>query len=348
MQRAGASGTLNVRIDDKTYPGANGKGVQAVRGLAFCAESQGCTALVGPSGCGKTTILKIIAGLDRNFDGEISLNGSEADASRIGFVFQEPTLLPWRSLEENVRLAATPEMTDADLDALLDQTEIAEFRDRFPGELSLGLARRASIVRALAAKPHILLLDEPFANLDPRLRLDLRRLLVDIHRLHRTQQLTMVYVTHDLDDALALADRIVVLNQGRIEQAAPPEELYRRPQSAFVATFVGKAAIVSGTIEGTEVRTPLGGFSNPRSDLNETSEIEVVLRPEDIEAGQEGVPAEVAEVLFVGDRYLVRALTSWGPIWTYSATRPVPGDTIAVRVRRGWPLESAGPLAVTE
>ncbi len=208
MQRAGASGTLKVRIDDKTYPGANGEGVQAVRGLAFCAESQSCTALVGPSGCGKTTILKIIAGLDRNFEGQILLNGSEADASRIGFVFQEPTLLPWRSLEENVRLAATPEMSDADLDALLDQTEIAEFRDRFPGELSLGLARRASIVRALAAKPDLLLLDEPFVSLDGATAAKLRRLVA---RILDQQSVTALLVTHDLAEAVELADRIITL-----------------------------------------------------------------------------------------------------------------------------------------
>ena len=148
-----------------------------------------------------------------------------------------------------------------------------------------------------------------------------------------------MYVTHDLEDAFGLADRIAVLNQGTLEQAASPEELYRRPASAFVATFVGKAAIVPATIKGTEVHTPLGGFSNPRSDLHKSSGIDVVLRPEDVGVGQEGVPAHVAEVVFYGDRYLVRAFTESGPIWTYIPTRPDPGDTIVVRVRRGWPLE---------
>jgi len=209
MQRAGASGTLRVRIDDKTYPGADGDGVQAVRGLAFSAASNSCTALVGPSGCGKTTILKIIAGLDRNFAGEISLNGTEADTSRIGFVFQEPTLLPWRSLEENVRLAATPEMREEDLEALLEQAEIAEFRDRFPGELSLGLARRASIVRALAARPDLLLLDEPFVSLDSETAAKLRRLVV---RILDQRSVTALLVTHDLAEAVELADRIITLS----------------------------------------------------------------------------------------------------------------------------------------
>jgi len=209
MQRAGASGTLKVRIDDKTYPGANGAGVQAVRDLTFCAESNSCTALVGPSGCGKTTILKIIAGLDRNFAGEISLNGAEAETSRIGFVFQEPTLLPWRSLEENVRLAATQEMSDEDLDTLLEQAQIAEFRDRFPGELSLGLARRASIVRALAAKPDLLLLDEPFVSLDSETAAKLRRLVA---RILDQQSVTALLVTHDLAEAVELADRIITLS----------------------------------------------------------------------------------------------------------------------------------------
>jgi iron(III) transport system ATP-binding protein len=320
-------------------------------GVSFEAEQGERLVILGPSGSGKSTLLRLVAGLDAPSAGMISLHGRPASAGgriliepqarRLSLVFQDLALWPHMVCDEQLHFMG-PDLDTAERKALLRDVGLEDFGPRVAAHMSGGERQRLALARALAAKPRILLLDEPFANLDPRLRLELRRLLLDLHRTH---QVTMVYVTHVLDDALALADRIVVLNQGRIEQTAPPEELYRRPQSTFVATFVGKAAIVSGTIEGNEIRTPLGGFSNPRSDLNETSGIEVVLRPEDIEAGQagqagqEGVPAKVAEVLFVGDRYLVRALTSWGPIWTYSATRPVPGDTIAVRARRGWPLE---------
>lgn len=317
--------------------------------VSFEAEQGERLVILGPSGSGKSTLLRLVAGLDAPSAGTISLHGRPASAEgriivepqarRLSLVFQDLALWPHMVCDEQLHFMG-PELDTAERKALLRDVDLEDFGARLPAHMSGGERQRLALARALAAKPQILLLDEPFANLDPTLRLELRRLLVDIHRLHRTHQLTIVYVTHDLDDALALADRIVVLNQGRIEQVAPPEELYRRPQSAFVATFVGKAAIVSGTLEGSEIHTPLGDFTNPRSDLHDASGIEVVLRPEDIEADAEGVAAEVAEVIFVGDRYLVRALTSCGPIWTYSATRPVPGDTLAVRARRGWPLQS--------
>ncbi len=318
-------------------------------GVSFEAQQGERLVILGPSGSGKSTLLRLIAGLDAPGTGRISLHGNPASADgrilvepqarHLSLVFQDLALWPHMVCDEQLHFMG-PELDTAERKALLRDVGLEDFGPRLPAHMSGGERQRLALARALAAKPRILLLDEPFANLDPGLRLELRRLLVDIHRLHRTHQFTIVYVTHDLDDALALADRIVVLNQGTIEQVAPPEELYRRPQSAFVATFVGKAAIVSGTLAGREIRTPLGDFTNPRSDLNDASDIEVVLRPEDIEAATEGVAAEVVEVLFVGDRYLVRALTSCGPFWTYSATRPVPGATIVVRARHGWPLPS--------
>ena len=133
---------------------------------------------------------------------------------------------------------------------------------------------------------------------------------------------------------------------GTLEQAASPEELYHRPASAFVATFVGKAAIVPATIEGTEVQTPLGGFSDPRADLHPSGGIAVVLRPEDVEVEQEGVPARVAEVVFDGDRYLVRAFTERGLIWTTSRPDPSLETPLVVRVLRGWPVPSSGPTGI--
>ena len=299
-------------------------------GVSFEAEQGERLVILGPSGSGKSTLLRLAAGLDAPTAGMISLHGRPASADgrillepaarRLSLVFQDLALWPHMTCDEQLHFMG-PELDAAERKALLGDVGLEDFETRLPAHMSGGERQRLALARALAAKPRILLLDEPFANLDPSLRLELRRLLVDLHRAH---QVTMIYVTHNLDDALGLADRIVVLNQGSIEQAAPPEELYRRPASAFVATFVGKAAIVAGTIEGSEIRTPLGSFSNPRSDLHGASGIEVVLRPEDIEAGratqatQEGVTAEVAEVLFVGDRYLVRALTAWGPVWTFT------------------------------
>ena len=207
MQHVGDSGRLSVRIGDKTYAGANANGVQAIEELAFVAAAKSCTALVGPSGCGKTTILKIIAGLDRRFTGAVTLGGVAVPSARIGFVFQEPTLLPWRSLEDNVRLAA-PDLSEDALEHLLRQAEIEEFRGLFPGELSLGLARRASIVRALASRPDLLLLDEPFVSLDAATAKKLRALIA---RILDAGPVTALLVTHDLREAVELADRIIML-----------------------------------------------------------------------------------------------------------------------------------------
>lgn len=301
--------------------------------------------ILGPSGSGKSTVLRLVAGLETPGGGTISLSERPASADgrillepsarRLSLVFQDLALWPHLTCDEQLRFMA-PALESTDRKALLSDVGLADFEARLPAHMSGGERQRLALARALAAKPQILLLDEPFANLDPGLRFELQRLLLDLRQTH---QVTIVYVTHDLEDAFALADRIAVLNQGRLEQAAPTEELYRRPANTFVATFVGKAAIVPATIEGSEIHTPLGSFKNPRSNLPPASEIEVVLRPEDVEVGQEGLPARVAHVVFGGDRYLVRALTDSGPVWTYTATGVVPGETIGVRVRRGWPLE---------
>jgi len=208
MQRAGASAPLEVRISDKTYAGADGGAVQAVKGLALTCPAQTCTALVGPSGCGKTTILRIIAGLDSKFTGEVSFAGAPMAQARIGFIFQEPTLLPWRTVEDNIRLAA-PGLSDQALTSLLAQAEIADIGPRFPGELSLGLARRVSIVRAIAAKPDLLLLDEPFVSLDEATAKTLRAL---VGRILDSEAVTAILVTHDLREAVELADQIITLS----------------------------------------------------------------------------------------------------------------------------------------
>jgi len=207
MQRAGASAPLEIRISDKTYAGADGNAVQAVKGLDLSCPAQTCTALVGPSGCGKTTILRIVAGLDAHFSGEVTFADAPIEEARIGFIFQEPTLLPWRTVEDNIRLAA-PDLSARALASLLDQAEIADTAPRFPGELSLGLARRVSIMRAIAAKPDLLLLDEPFVSLDEATAKTLRTLVA---RILDDQAVTALLVTHDLREAVELADQIVTL-----------------------------------------------------------------------------------------------------------------------------------------
>ena len=172
--------------------------------LAFSLGNGEVAALVGPSGCGKTTLLRIIAGLDNDFDGSVALPAH----GMLGMVFQEPRLLPWRTVEQNVRLAA-PQATDAALGTLFQALGLTAHRDHYPGELSLGLARRVALARAFAVEPDLLLLDEPFVSLDDALAARLRDELAD---LVNRRPITTLLVTHNVEEAIGLADRLLLLS----------------------------------------------------------------------------------------------------------------------------------------
>jgi NitT/TauT family transport system ATP-binding protein len=204
MSPAGAPGRLEVCIEQKVFRAASGDNLHVLGGLAFSLGSGEVAALVGPSGCGKTTLLRIIAGLDRDYEGSVRL----PDHCRLGMVFQEPRLLPWRSVEANVRLAA-PEATDAALDTLFRTLGLAAHRGHYPGELSLGLARRVALARAFAVEPDLLVLDEPFVSLDAALAERLRTELVE---LVTRRAVTTLLVTHDVEEAIGLADRLLVMS----------------------------------------------------------------------------------------------------------------------------------------
>jgi len=161
-------------------------------------------AIVGPSGCGKTTLLRIIVGLDRDFEGSVRLPAH----GRLGVVFQEPRLLPWRTVEQNVRLAA-PDASDAALTALFETLGLGEHRRHYPGELSLGLARRVALARAFAVDPELLVLDEPFVSLDAALA---ERLRAELIELVSRRPVTTLLVTHDIEEATGLADRVFLLS----------------------------------------------------------------------------------------------------------------------------------------
>jgi ABC-type nitrate/sulfonate/bicarbonate transport system ATPase subunit len=195
---------LEARVAQKSFRTASGQNVPVITNLSFALEEGETGALIGPSGCGKSTLMRILAGLDRNFDGSVHIPAR----GRVGMVFQEPRLLPWRSVEDNVRLAA-PHASDAEVAALFAALGLSEHRTHFPGELSVGLARRAALARAFAVRPTLLLLDEPFVSLDAPLARQLQR---DLARLVESLGTITVLVTHDVDEAIALADRIFVLS----------------------------------------------------------------------------------------------------------------------------------------
>ncbi|HVX75613.1 MAG TPA: ATP-binding cassette domain-containing protein [Bradyrhizobium sp.] len=216
---AGDAAALELRIDAKSYRSADGTPVEVVGDFDLRLESGSFGALIGPSGCGKTTILKIAAGLDTDFQGWLHPPG----AGRLGFVFQEPRLLPWRTVEQNIRLALPLDQTGIDLTDLFATLGLDRHLARYPGELSLGLARRAAIARAFAVRPDFLLLDEPFVSLDEAVAARLRDELL---ALTTRTKVTTLLVTHDLEDAVELADRLFFLSERPtriiLERTLPP------------------------------------------------------------------------------------------------------------------------------
>lgn len=199
---------LTLHIQSKTYPDHSGQGThEVISDLNLEVGDGSFVCLVGPSGCGKTTLLNIIAGLDHAFDGAIERKGG----GTLGFVFQEPRLLPWLTVRENIELVLREGGTQtAALEALFDTLHLRTIENAFPARLSLGMARRVSLARALAVEPGVLLLDEPFVSLDKPTAERLRGVLLDGWRARRT---SVLMVTHDLDEALQLADRIVFLSR---------------------------------------------------------------------------------------------------------------------------------------
>ena len=196
---------LDVNIDSKRFDGGAGVGLEVLNKLHFKCATDSFTSIVGPSGCGKTTTLRCILGLDSNFDGTVSSNSVDEGAGRMSAVFQEPRLLPWRTVEQNVRLV----LKDPDenkLDELFEELGLTEHREFYPTQLSLGLARRAGLARAFALEPSILVLDEPFVSLDEKTAGRLRKLLA---RVWSARSCTALMVTHNLSEAIELSDKIL-------------------------------------------------------------------------------------------------------------------------------------------
>jgi len=223
-------------------------------------------ALLGPSGCGKSTLLRIIAGFLRQTEGRVRFDGEAVDhlpANRrgVGIVFQNYALFPHMSVRQNVAYGLEAQRWPRErigprVEAMLDLTHMRAFADRLPRQLSGGQQQRVALARCLAIDPKVLLLDEPFGALDKNLRLDMQ---IEVKRLQRNYGITTILVTHDQEEALSMADRIAVMNRGRIEQVASPTEIYDRPTTVFVSQFVGTTNLLPGELAasdaaGSEVR----------------------------------------------------------------------------------------------
>src|SRR5205085_357231 len=234
---------------------------QAVDGVSFEVPSGQLVALLGPSGSGKSTILRIIAGLEPADSGSVELTGEDAthlpvQRRGVGFVFQHYALFRHMSVRQNVAFGLEVQKMRKDevrtrVDELLDLVQLAGYADRYPSQLSGGQRQRVALARALAPRPKVLLLDEPFGALDSKVRDELRTWL---RRLHDEVHVTSLFVTHDQQEAFEVADQVIVLNKGQVEQMGPPQKLYEHPATPFVTEFIGSVNVLSAeTVLGMEL-----------------------------------------------------------------------------------------------
>lgn len=294
-------------------------GVASVSSIDLSVTHGEFICLLGPSGCGKTTTLRMIAGFLEPDEGEIRVGGVTLSAPgsvvpperrRMGMIFQSYAVWPHMTVRQNVayglRLRKTPSRErDERTAAVMRATKLAELAEAYPGELSGGQQQRVALARALAANPDILLLDEPLSNLDANLRAEMR---IEIRRLHHEFHNTSIYVTHDQEEAMTMADRIVVMNAGRIEQIGTPQDLYDRPRSRFVARFIGASNVVEakrvagGAVEvaGRAIEIGEGDFAGPGERMS------FAVKPHDLElipaegAGANAVPGTVRAQAYLG------------------------------------------------
>jgi iron(III) transport system ATP-binding protein len=288
-------------------------GRPAVQGISFAAREGEILCLLGPSGCGKTTILRAIAGFEPVRSGQLFLSGQlvsspdmmiPTENRRVGMVFQEYALFPHLRVQDNIAFGlqhlARSERA-ARVQEMLRLTGLEGFERRYPHELSGGQQQRVALSRALVQNPVVLLLDEPFSNLDPDMAGRMRQ---ELHDLLRRTKTTTVLVTHDHDEAFAMADRIAVLNHGRLEQFDTPEMMYHMPATPFVADFVGQADFIPGTVSQGMVHTELGEFPDT-IECKDGTAVVVMIRPDDIHlVPTEGARSRVISRQFHGSENL--------------------------------------------
>ncbi len=316
------------------------------------------TALLGPSGCGKTTLLRVIAGLEQPDHGQVILDGEDASLQhvrerQVGFVFQHYALFKHMSVFENIAfgLRVKPrhlrpserEIRDKVMQ-LLSLVQLDWLADRYPSQLSGGQRQRIALARALAVEPRVLLLDEPFGALDAKVRKELRRWL---RRLHDELHVTSIFVTHDQEEALEVADRVVLMNRGKVEQVGAPDEVYNHPASPFVYGFLGNVNLFHGRVHEGVLES--GGTPLPVPDLTHARDAAGVgyVRPHELDvepyvAGGEGIVARLTRAHAIGplaqlelerddDHGLIEAVL---PTERFAQLQLKPGSTVLVKPKR--------------
>ncbi|MDB2223869.1 ABC transporter ATP-binding protein [Halorubrum ezzemoulense] len=293
----------------------------AVDDVSLDVRSGELLTFLGPSGCGKTTTLRTIAGLEEPTEGQITLgdevvagDGSFVPPERrdVGIVFQNFALFPHLTVRENIAFG----LTDADaaesearVDELLELVEMTDHGEKTPDQLSGGQKQRVALARSLAPEPEVLLLDEPFSNLDVRLRVEMRE---EVRRILKEAGVTAVSVTHDQEEALSISDRVAVMSDGRIEQVGRPESVFERPESKFVASFLGRASFLEGELRDGKVDTGIGRFDAVTLEGYDTvydgAPVDVLVRPDDLRATP--ATSELADGVVTSRQYV-------GPSFVY-------------------------------
>lgn len=320
---------------------------QALREINLDVKRGEFVSFLGPSGCGKTTLLRAIAGLDRQTSGTIHINGrdvSDAPPSErdFGIVFQSYALFPNLTIAENVGYGLVNQRRPkaeiaARVGELLEMVGLSGQLTKYPAQLSGGQQQRVAVARAIVLEPEVLLLDEPLSNLDAKLRRHVRE---EIRQIQQRLGLTAVYVTHDQEEAMAVSDRIIVMKNAEIAQEGTPHDLYDRPANAFIADFIGDANLVdvevirSGAeteieLQGRRLRLPLASTT--------TGPAKMVLRPHHIrlsrDPGPERIPAEVTYAAWLGNSVQYTLSTDVGPIFAIAPPQPLPfqqGESVQV------------------
>ncbi|MFM0524280.1 ABC transporter ATP-binding protein [Paraburkholderia strydomiana] len=352
-----------LRLDSvsRSFTNAEGQSIAALQGLDLNIRRGEFIALLGPSGCGKSTALNCIAGLQPLSGGGIWLDDKRIDVlppekRGFGMVFQNYALFPHMSVLDNVgfglkmRGVGKSEIMRRAREAL-QLVQLVGHERKLPGQLSGGQQQRVAIARAIVIEPPLILMDEPLSNLDTKLRIEMR---AEIRRIHSQLERATLYVTHDQDEALSMADRIVVMREGVVQQVATPKEVYTRPQNLHVARFMGYRNVAEFTLEGMQgegvavsangvrlIGTPMAGFNGKR--------VSVALRPEDMERTAPGTEnafdALVTVVEYGGNSSLLRVKTAFGDLWARVAGEFVEGQHISLRVQPSRTLVYDGEAA---
>jgi sn-glycerol 3-phosphate transport system ATP-binding protein len=312
----------------------------AVEDVSFKADAGSFLVLLGPSGCGKSTTLRLIAGLEQVSSGRILIGGEDVtdltpSKRRIAMVFQSYALFPHLTVAENIlfglRVRKTPSAERARrLDRVASLLGLGALLARKPSQLSGGQQQRVALGRAIIAETPVCLMDEPLSNLDAQLRAEMRR---EIRGLQQKLGVTMVYVTHDQSEAMSMADKVILMREGKVEQAAAPDRLYARPETVFAARFIGTPPMNIVTLEAADGGTIIAG-SETRVLGNPVNALLLGVRPEDVTIVSGGIPARVTNVEFMGADTVVACA-----IGNQSVTASVPGKaalTPGDTVHLGW------------